>query len=107
MEYHEDRGFRLLKFVVKAMGIILIAGIFFLFFVVVKRIENPNFMRLKPRCTLESLESITVKGTVLNSFIQDKKLILLVKQEEGKALLTLDPCTGETIYRTPIIETEE
>lgn len=104
MEYQEDKGFRLLKFVVKAMGIVLIAGIFFLFFVVAKRIQDPNYMRLNPSCTINSLDEIKIDGKVA-SFLQSKReLILLINRGSRQFIVTVNSCNGEIIKTIPIVE---
>jgi hypothetical protein len=105
MEYQEDRGFRILKFIVKFMGIVLVAGVFFLFYVVMKRIENPDFMRLNPRCGLAGLESLSVDGTVTAMTETDKNLMLLVtKGDHTQAILTIDRCSGNIEHRLPIVD---
>jgi hypothetical protein len=104
MEYHQDRGFRLLKFIVKAMGAVLVVGIFFLFFVVVKRIEDPNYLRLVPKCSLASLERIAINGKALSSFKEDGTLLFLVENKGHKSLVSIDLCTGKEQRRIVVDE---
>ena len=101
----EERTLLLLKRVVYSLGILLVCGVIALFGLIMYRMSTPKpvpvthtkVQKATPSATCAvPISSLDIKGEIVETELENGRLHLLTRQENGSyELLVVDSCTGK------------